>query len=197
MGNKREKPDHYTIRAKKEGFPARSVYKLEEILQKCLILKPGMKVLDIGAAPGSWSLFVLKKLQGKGELIGIDLQSISIQPKQKNYQFITGDFFNTEVQEKLKGLGLYDLILSDAAPATTGNRTIDGARSYQLVDEIIDFSLRILNPKGSLVVKVFQSGDEKKLLEKLKSHFTNIKSLKPKACRKNSFETYFIGLGKK
>ncbi len=189
-------PDFYAVRAKKEGYPARSVYKLEEIQTKFHIIHKGGRLLDIGAAPGSWTLYALKLLQGSGFITAVDLNPLSVANLPKNAIFLQGDVTHTEIQERLADHGPYDLVMSDAAPHTTGNRTVDAGRSFQLVWDILDVASRLLRPQGSVVVKIFQGGDEKQILERLREEYATAKAFKPKASRKVSIETYCIGLGK-
>ena len=195
MGAKRDKPDHYTQRAKRGGYPARSVYKLEEIQNKYRLIAPGMKVLDLGAAPGSWSLFVLKQLEGKGEVTAVDLSPLNALAGRRGVHPIRGDFTDPEIRDLLSERGPYDCILSDAAPATTGNRTVDTGRSYTLAVSILDLAAGMLERGGSLAVKVFQGGDERELVERMRSMFDAARQMKPKASRKESFEVFLIGTG--
>ncbi|WP_053227954.1 SAM-dependent methyltransferase [Spirochaeta cellobiosiphila] len=195
---KRDTLDFYSLKAQKEGYPARSVYKLEEIQQKIKVIKPKDHVLDIGASPGSWSLYVLKILKGQGKLTAIDLKPLNLKKQPpSNYDFFQGDVFDKENQDILREKGPYHVIISDAAPSTTGNRTIDCGRSYSLNEQILSVGDALLETGGNLIIKVFQGGDEKILLERMQQSFDKVKILKPKAVRKISFETYFIGLGKK
>lgn len=197
MKNDRSRADFYALKAKKEGYPARSVYKLKEIDEKFGILKPGMSVADIGAAPGSWSLYACRRLGKAGRVTGIDLKEFHLDSPAAAFTGFFGDAFDPVNSAKLTELGPYDAVLSDAAPATTGNRTVDAGASYSLVEQVIDLSGSILKKGGSLVVKIFQGGDEKELFERMKTMFVSVKSFKPEACRKISFETYFIGKEKK
>ena len=193
----RSQPDFYSQKAKKEGFMARSVYKLEEIQNKTHLIKPGNTVLDIGASPGSWTQYVLRLLKGKGRVVSADLKPLGNFKARGDLTFIQGDVFSDEVASQLASLGPFNVIISDAAPSTTGNRLMDGRRSYDLVERILDFALKWLEPGGNFTVKVFTSGDEQELFDRMKSEFEQVKRLKPKAVRKESFETYFIGLGRK
>lgn len=197
MKNDRSQADFYTLKAKKEGYPARSVYKLKEIDEKFKILRPGMTVADIGAAPGSWSLYACRRLGTAGRVVGIDLKEFHIDSPAAAFTGFFGDAFDPDNIEKLTALGPYDAVISDAAPATTGNRTVDAGASYELVEQVITLSESILKQGGSLVVKIFQGGDEKELFERMKTMFASVKSFKPEACRKISFETYFIGKEKR
>jgi 23S rRNA (uridine2552-2'-O)-methyltransferase len=196
---KRAQADHYTIRAKKEGYPARSVYKLEEIEEKIGILNPDLAVLDIGAAPGSWSLFISRWIKKKGKaprIVAVDLKEMGA-PKKSGITCITGDAFAPGIRRELEELGPFGTVVSDAAPATTGNRLVDTGRSTALVESVMELAQSILEPGGNLVVKLFQGGDEQQLLARMKEQYQSARMLKPKACRKDSFETYLIGMGKK
>ncbi len=190
-----EKPDFWAQKAKKEGYPARSVYKLAEIDEKFRLLKKGARVLDIGAAPGSWSLWVLKRLAGSGFLAAVDLNPLGIQPPYGNFHFIQGDLYAPEVRADLLARGPYDLVLSDAAPATTGNRLVDQGASESIVEAVIAYGEEALAVGGALVVKIFQGGSERALIDMLKQRFTQARGFKPQACRAESFETYLVATG--
>lgn len=187
--------DHYTQRAKKEGYPARSVYKLEEIQQKFQLFRPGMRILDIGAAPGSWTLYLHRKmLKGKGGITAVDLKELGLNPLPSSVTFFKGDAFADDVRRRISGNGPFDAVISDAAPATTGNRTVDTARSEQLAEDVLALACEELKPGGSLVIKVFQGGAEQQLLQEMRSRFSKVKPFKPKASRSESFEVFLIGL---
>ena len=192
-----EKPDFWALKAKKEGYPARSVYKLEEIDRKFRLLKRGMRVLDIGAAPGSWSLWVAKRLEGAGFLAAVDLQALAIKAPGANFRFVQGDLYAPEVRAELLSLGPFDLVLSDAAPATTGNRLVDQGQSESIVAAVVDYALACLAPGGALVAKIFQGGAEAALLKRLRLDFAQARGFKPEACRSESFETYLVATGYK
>lgn len=194
---RRDKLDHYSLKAKKEGYPARSVYKLEEIQNKFKIMKPGDKIIDVGASPGSWTMYALKIAQGKGLVVGADLKPLSLNNNYPNLFFMQGDVFKQETVDFLCEKGPFDVVLSDAAPNTTGNRLVDTSRSFDLVKEIIELAASILKTGGNSVVKVFQGEDNKILIDRMRDIFTDVKTFKPKSVRSESFETYFIGLNKK
>ncbi|QEN04773.1 RlmE family RNA methyltransferase [Thiospirochaeta perfilievii] len=194
---RRDKLDHYSLKAQKEGYPARSVYKLEEIQNKFKILKPGQKIIDVGAAPGSWTMYALKITQGKGLVVGADLKPLNLKKTYPNLFFMQGDVFKEETVNFLCEKGPFDVVLSDAAPSTTGNRLTDTSRSYDLVLEILNLADNILKPGGSAVFKIFQGEDSKLILDRMKLLFNDVKTFKPKSVRSESFETYFIGLNKK
>jgi 23S rRNA (uridine2552-2'-O)-methyltransferase len=191
------KPDFWSLKAQKEGYPARSVYKLQEIDEKFSILRSGANILDLGAAPGSWSLWMLKRLSKAGKILAIDLSPLSINIQNANFSFFQGDIFDEEVKKTILSHGPYDLVVSDAAPSTTGNRMIDVTRSHALVEAVIEYAEETLKPGGNLVAKIFQGGDEREILQDLRERFTGARSFKPKTCRTESFETYLVGFERK
>lgn len=198
MAASRDQADFYTKKAKKEGFPARSVYKLEEIQQKLKIMKPGQRILDIGAAPGSWTLYTQKRiLRSNGSIVSVDLKPLSLNPLPGNVTFFQGDAFSEEIQSKLRELGPFDTVISDAAPATTGNRSVDTSRSAALAEAVVACAEENLKPHGNLVLKIFQGGEEQDIIKLMRGIFKKVKPLKPKACRNESFEIFLIGLDKK
>ena len=217
-----KKPDYWQLKARKEGYPARSVYKLKEIDEKFNLFKvprisisgsPAdrvyIRVLDIGAAPGSWSLYVMRKfaLIKNGFLAAADLSPLSREFDSdsrnrglfdsENFFFIHGDVTTAEIRETILSKGQYSLIISDAAPNTSGNHMIDSARSLELAETVLSYGERALASGGNLVIKIFQGSGVDLLLKRMKALFFTAKSFKPEACRGESVETYFVGLGKK
>jgi 23S rRNA (uridine2552-2'-O)-methyltransferase len=213
-----KKPDFWTLKARKEGYPARSVYKLREMDEKFGLLRfsrPGadsgansgavFRVLDLGAAPGSWSLYTLRKTAAAKS--GLSLTAADLSPLSRqydrglfdrdNFRFIQGDITDPAVQEAVLSQGPYSLILSDAAPATSGNHAVDAARSLGLAEAVLGYAKSGLAKGGSVALKVFQGEDSAELLKQIKAMFDAAKSFKPQACRSESFETYYIGMGKK
>ncbi|MCG8452724.1 MAG: RlmE family RNA methyltransferase [Spirochaetales bacterium] len=192
----RAKPDHWTIKAKKMGYPARSVFKLEEIQKKWTVMKRGGAILDVGAAPGSWSLYALRSTGPKSHVVAVDLKPLGIKaPSGHKLHFLQGDVFTRESAEFLASFGPYDCVLSDAAPSTSGNRLIDARKSYDLVMRVLDLACAHLGKGGNLVVKVFQGGDEAEIRDRIKSLFKEARTFKPKAVRSESMETYMVGIG--
>jgi 23S rRNA (uridine2552-2'-O)-methyltransferase len=200
-----KKPDYWQQKARREGYPARSVYKLKEIDEKFGLLKPEravFRVLDLGAAPGSWSLYVLRKFGAKGFLAAADLSPLSREYDKGlfdggNFFFVQGDITAAEIRETILSKGPYSAIISDAAPNTTGSHTVDSSRSLELAETVIAYAESALSTGGNLALKVFQGGGSDSLLKRMKALFGTAKSFKPQACRGESVETYFIGLGKK
>lgn len=196
--SRRDKADSYTQRAHREGYPARSVYKLEEIQATCRIVKPGDKVLDVGAAPGSWTLYTHRELlKGNGQIIAVDLNPLNLNPVPPTVTSYVGDAFSKEVRACLTSHGPFDAIISDVAPMTTGNRTVDTSRSEYLAEQVVLLAVEQLKVHGNLVIKIFQGGGQMELLKTMRTMFVKARTLKPKACRVDSFETYLIGLDKK
>ena len=195
--NSYEKPDFWSQKAFSEGYPARSVYKLKEIDEKFGFIKKNYTVLDLGSAPGSWTSFLLRKMEGSGKVVSCDLNPLSKSVKGDNLFFIQGDLNDAEIRNQIKNHGPYDLVVCDAAPKTTGNRTVDTARSEQLVEMAIWYAQAMLKTNGNFAVKIFQNGDQQKLLKSMREIFSSAKGFKPEACRSESFETYLIGIDKK
>ncbi len=202
-----DKLDHWSLKAQKEGYPARSVYKLKEMDEKFGLLraaKPGssLRVLDLGAAPGSWSLYALRKLAGSGFLASADLSPLSRTFDKglfdgENFFFVQGDIYDAPVRDSLLSRGPFRLVMSDVAPSTMGNRSVDTLRSLALVEEVVNYAELGLEKGGNLVVKIFQGGDVQSVQKRIKAMFETSKAFKPEACRPGSFETYLIGLGKR
>ena len=185
--------DHYTRRAKKERFPSRSVYKLQEIQQKHQLIKKGNKVLDLGCAPGSWLLYAANLTGNKGRVVGIDLKPVTGQVPA-HAQMINADVFTLDVES----LGNdFNVVLSDMAPATTGHKDVDAARSYNLCETALSIAQSVLLPGGSFVCKIFQGPDFKAFADVVRAGFNEQKVFKPRSSRKASKEIYIIGLGKK
>ncbi len=192
--------DHFAKKAKKENFPARSVYKLQEIQQKFKLINKGDRVLDLGCAPGSWSQYAARLVGGQGQVIGIDQKKVS-QKFPANVSMLTGDVFDLARKDKenlaeIVGKG-YSIILSDMAPATTGRKEVDAARSHQLCHAALAIARQILKTGGCFVCKIFQGEDFNEFKDAVCNGFDAQKIFKPRSCRKESKEIYIIGIGKK
>lgn len=188
--------DHYFKRAKAENYPARSVYKLQEMDSKFALLKPGMKVLDLGAAPGSWTLFAAKKVGEAGFVLALDIQTTE-QEFPPNVRFLVHDAFEDtpELLALMEPLMPFDFVMSDMAPRTTGVKFTDQARSVELCERARDVALRRLKPGGDFVAKIFEGPDAKGFQESLRPHFEKVRVFKPKSSRAESKETFILGLG--
>jgi 23S rRNA (uridine2552-2'-O)-methyltransferase len=188
--------DHYTRRAKKDRFPARSVYKLKEIQQRYKLIKKGDRVLDLGCAPGSWLLYAATQTGNKGMVVGIDLKPVSVKVPS-HVRIYTGDILSMD-DELFRIVGKdFNVILSDMAPATTGSRHTDSARSFNLCQAALSIAQTRLITGGSFVCKIFQGEDFKEFSNSVKMQFNRYKIFKPQSSRKASKEIYIIGLGKR
>jgi 23S rRNA (uridine2552-2'-O)-methyltransferase len=192
--------DHYARKAKKENFPARSVYKLKEIQQKFKLINKGDKVLDLGCAPGSWAKFAAELAGTEGHVVGIDLKEVK-QRFAANTRVIVGDVIELAEKDKENladsiGTG-YNTVLSDMAPATTGRKEVDAARSYYLCMAALTIAQKALAPNGCFVSKIFQGEDFEEFKAEVGKTFDKHKIFKPQSCRKESKEIYIIGIGKR
>ena len=188
--------DHYFYKAKKDGYAARSVYKIEEIDKKYRIIRTGNKVLDLGCCPGSWLQYVSRKVGNTGQVLGIDVQPVEI-PLPSHVKVIQADIFEvTDEDLKIKG-GQADVILSDIAPKTSGIRTTDVHRSFELNKKVLYLANDILCQEGSLLVKAFQGKLCDELCYEFKKMFADVKLCKPKSSRSESIEIFILGIGKK
>ena len=191
MNKKKQWQDHYTRQAKKENFPARSVYKLQEIQQKHRLIKKGDKILDLGCSPGSWLQYAAKLTGDKGRVIGIDLKPAKIQAAP-NIEIITGDVFELDTGS----LGSdFNVVMSDMAPATTGHKAVDAARSAGLCEAALEIARSVLRPGGAFVCKIFQGPDFNQFVDSVRASFDKQKVFKPKSSRKASKEIFVIGIG--
>ncbi|MDR2098266.1 MAG: RlmE family RNA methyltransferase [Spirochaetaceae bacterium] len=202
-----EKPDFWAVKAQKEAYPARSVYKLQEIDKRFGLLpefharsNADYRILELGAAPGSWSLYILRKFSGRGFLAACDLAPLSRRFDGglfdgHNFFFKRADIFSEDTREEFAALGPFNLILSDAAPSTSGGRLVDAARSAELAEYAVSYSRVMLKEGGGFCVKVFQGPETAAFIKKLRPGFTTLKTFKPEACRASSVETYIVGLG--
>jgi 23S rRNA (uridine2552-2'-O)-methyltransferase len=192
------KRDHYYHKAKEENFAARSIYKLEEIDQKFRIIKSGMKVLDLGAAPGSWSQYLSQKVGDQGRVLGVDL--IQVELTLSNAVFIHADLRDLNLDQVFRDHGfvpVFDGVFSDMAPKTTGIRITDQARSMELCELALNVADRFLRPGGNFVCKFFHSDDFQELKKLMEARYGRVEVLRPKSTRKESKEIFLIGISKK
>lgn len=183
--------DKWAKKAKELGYPARSVFKLIEIQEKFKIIQKGDTVLDLGASPGSWAKYTSQIIGEKGKIIGVDLEEIKV--KLPNLFFLKRDVFELKPEE-IKSLGIekVDVILSDLAPKTMGNKFVDHIRSVELVEKVLELSLELLKEGGHLVAKIFEGVQTPLLKKKMEKMFQKVKLFKPKSSRKESKEIFFI-----
>lgn len=189
--------DEYVKKAHKDGYPGRAAYKLLEIQEKEKLLKPGMTVIDLGAAPGGWSKVANQIVGSKGHIIALDI--LPMDPPG-GVTFIQGDFTEDSVLDELMVAvndAPIDVVLCDIAPNLSGNKTIDQPRSMYLAELALDCALKVLKPGGSFITKIFQGEGHESYVQELRKHFKIVKFRKPKASRARSREVYMIALQKK
>ena len=189
--------DAFVRQAQKDGYRARAAYKLIEIDDKDHLIKPGMAVVDLGSAPGSWSQVVAQRLKGQGKIIALDiLPMVGIG----GVDFIQGDFREdavlAELEERLNGQPI-DLVISDMAPNISGIGSVDQANATYLTELAVDFSLKWLKPNGNFLVKVFIGSGFEEIVKLMRESFEKVVTRKPKASRDRSSEVYLLGLKRK
>src|SRR5256714_13696251 len=193
----RQLNDPYVAQAKRDGYRSRAAYKLLEIDDKYRVLKSGMTVVDLGAAPGGWSQIAAKRVgavDGKGKVIAIDLLEM---PEIAGVTFAQLDFLADDAPEKLLAMmgGRADVVMSDMAANTTGHRKTDQLRIIGLVEAAAAFASEVLNPGGAFLAKVVQSGADAELLAQLKRDFSSVRHVKPASSRQDSSERYVLATG--
>jgi 23S rRNA (uridine2552-2'-O)-methyltransferase len=193
----RQLNDPYTQEAQRLGYRSRAAFKLSHINEKYNILKPDMRVVDLGAAPGGWCQILTEYIDTSkpgNEIIAIDILEMEPMPGVVSLQL---DFENHDAPEILKSKmsGPADLVLSDMAPPTTGHKNTDHLRIMSLVEMAYDFAEQILAPGGVFIAKVFQGGTEQEILKKLKQHFDKVHHFKPESSRKDSSEMFVVAIG--
>jgi 23S rRNA (uridine2552-2'-O)-methyltransferase len=193
--NPYKKPDAFTRAAKAQGYPARSVFKLEEIDRRVRLFRPGQRVLDLGAAPGSWSLYAAQRIGPGGKLLAVDLSPITI-PLGANTRFSQGDALSL-ANDDLALFAPYDVVLSDMAPSTTGSRLADQARSFELYMRAVAVAGALGAPGGAFVGKLFMSDDFTQARDATRALFSEVKVIRPEGTRSSSFEVFLVGLGRK
>ena len=193
----RQLNDPYVAQARREGLRSRAAYKLIEIDDKYHFLKPGMSVVDLGAAPGGWSQIAAKRVgaaDGRGKVVAIDLLKM---PEIPGVSFAQLDFLKEDAPDRLLKMigGRAEVVLSDMAANTTGHRKTDQLRILGLVEGAAAFAADVLNPGGTFVAKVFQSGADAELLAQLKRDVASVRHVKPASSRQDSSERYVLAMG--
>ena len=186
--------DPYVKKAQKDGYRARAAYKLLEMQEKYKIIKPGMTVVDLGAAPGSWSQIAGKLVGDKGLLIASDILPMDALP---DVTFLQGDFREESVLQQLQDIlqgQKADVVVSDMAPNLSGVESADSARVAHLIELALEFAQQHMKPEGTLVTKVFHGSGYSQLVELFKQYFVTVKPFKPKASRDKSAETFLVGM---
>ncbi|KKA44295.1 23S rRNA (uridine(2552)-2'-O)-methyltransferase RlmE [Salinivibrio sp. KP-1] len=189
--------DKYVHEAQKKGYRSRAIFKLEEIQQKDRILKPGMTVVDLGAAPGGWSQYAATQVGDDGQVIACDILPMDPMP---GVSFLQGDFREQAVLDTLLERiqpNQVDVVMSDMAPNMSGNQAADQPKAMYLVELALDMCREVLGPKGSFVVKVFQGEGFDQYLAEVRKMFTAVKIRKPDSSRARSREVYIVATGYK
>ena len=190
----RQLNDPYVARARAEGYRSRAAYKLIELDDKFGFLKPGGRVVDLGAAPGGWCQVAVARTGGKGRVVGIDY--LGMEPVD-GAEVLEMDFTDPGAPERLKALigGGADVVMSDMAAPTTGHRATDHMRIVALAEDALDFAEEVLAPGGAYLAKVLQGGSERTLLDRMKRRFAKVSHAKPAASRQDSAEMYVVATG--
>ncbi len=188
----RQERDPYVQRARREGWRSRAVFKLEQIDQKERLLKPGMVVVDLGSAPGSWSQYVTEKLKGRARIVAVDLLPMD---SLADVEFVEGDFRDDDILARLLELvgdDGADLVMSDMAPNISGTKAVDQPRSMYLVELALDMARQVLKPGGNFVTKLFQGEGFDEFVKDARNSFERVRVIKPKASRPGSREVYLV-----
>jgi len=184
--------DHFAQRAREEGYEARSVYKLEEVQRRFGLLRPGQRVVDLGCYPGSWSRYALERIGRGGTLVGVDLQ----EPTLAGATWIVRSVFEVTPEELQEALGgPADVVLSDMAPSTTGDRFADHLAQLELARQALALARAVLAPGGAFVAKVFEGGEAGEFQAEVKASFARVKRVRPPAVRKQSREFFLVAQG--
>lgn len=189
--------DEYVKRAQRDGYRARAAYKLIEIDDRDHLIKPGMTIVDLGSAPGSWSQVAVQRLKEQGKVIALDL--LEMQPVS-GVQFIQGDFREQAVLDQLEaalGGKPVDLVIADMAPNISGISDVDQANAMYLTELALDFSYKWLKPGGQFLVKVFNGSGFEEIIRNMRQGFDKVATRKPKASRDRSSEVYLLGTGRR
>lgn len=194
----RKVQDHYFNKAKKENYPARSVYKLEEAQKKFRLIKKGDTVLDFGCFPGSWSIYAAKLAGPDGLVVGIDLQEgtkVSVSGGAEIIWFCE-DIYSGDIVAKVQEIRKsYRTVLSDMAPRTSGNKWVDQQQSLNLARRVLELATDLLQRDGNLYVKVFEGEDFREFVETVRNSFKTVKIVKPRSSRSESREVFVLGMG--
>ena len=188
--------DHYFQRAKQRGFRARSAFKLEELVQRFGLVRPGARVLDLGAAPGGFLQVVAKTVGPSGLAVGVDL--VPLRPFDEAWvRTAVVDVLADDARAQVEAVaeGPYDAVLSDMAPKTTGVRATDEARSLRLAERALELAQTLGKPGSSFVAKLFMGGDFETFRARLREAYREVKVVRPEATRSSSIEVYLVGLG--
>ncbi len=195
MYRKDKKDEYYSRRAREEGYPARSVYKLKEIDEKYKIFRRGDQVLDLGCAPGSWMMYVSEKIGSNGMVVGVDFEELKM-PLAANTRFVKKDILHLTHEDfyQRESARIFDVVVSDLAPKTTGVKTADVVNSIMLANKALALAKLVLRPRGNFICKVFDGELAEEFFEEVKKNFEFVKRFRPKAVSKESREFYLVAL---
>lgn len=195
---RRNRPDHYSRRARSESYPARSIYKLEEIDHRVKLLRRGDAILDLGAAPGSWALYAAERVGPQGRIVAVDRQALKVGLPE-NITTVTADAFTIEPQDLLPRIvkKAFDVVLSDMAPSTSGHRLVDQSRSYQLFARALELARIVCRPGGNFVGKLFHGEDFETARTQVRETFSRTRIIRPAGTKSESSEIYIVGLGRR
>jgi len=196
----RKVQDYYFKKAKKENYPARSVYKLEEAQKKYHFLKSGNSVLDLGCQPGSWSIYAAKTVGPQGMVVGVDLQEGKQAriAKAAEITWLCDDIMDDDIVGKIQGIRKsFRVVLSDIAPRTSGNKWVDQQQSLNLARRVLELAEKLLDRSGNIYIKVFEGEDFKEFVDSVRKCFKTVKIVKPKSSRSESREVFVLGMGYK
>ena len=193
LADRSARRDRFHQKAKKQGFLARAVYKLEELDDKVDLFAAADRVLDLGCAPGSWLQYARSKVGPTGVLVGLDRGPL--QKPVAGARIVVGDVMTIDVAELRGDVSAFDVVLSDMAPDTTGVRSLDQSRSEALFERALDIATQVLAPGGNFVGKLFMGPDFKKLVDAVRARFATAKTIKPASSRQISIEQYVVGKG--
>ena len=188
----RRQTDRFTVAAKKQGLPARSVFKLEEIDRRCQLLRRGQAVLELGCAPGSWTQYVARRVGERGRVLAYDLTALKLA-FPPHVTVVQGDVFALDPAT----VGRFDVVLSDMAPATMGHHKTDALRSAALAEHALALAETALRPGGHVVVKVLEGGEVVDLVARMRRTYTKVERLRPQATRRESTEIFLVGLARR
>lgn len=193
MARRKRHQDHFGQKARREGYAARSVYKLQEIDRRVGLLRRGARVLDLGAFPGSWTSYAAERVAPEGKVRGYDLTAFR-GALPTNAEIRQADVFALSIEE-LGGAGSWDVVMSDMAPSTSGHRFTDQARSEALVMRALELAVAVLAPGGAFLAKIFQGGDFPAVKKAIAAHFEEVRVVRPAAVRSESIEVFLVAKG--
>ena len=197
MTGRRRGSDHFSRRARAENYPARSIYKLEEIDRRLGLLRRGALVLDLGAAPGSWTLYAAERVGPEGRVIAIDRAALTVR-LPGNVETLEADALAVDpaaLLERTSGRR-FDAVISDMAPSTSGDRFVDQSRSFQLFGRALEIAAELTAPGGHFIGKIFQGPDFEEARRQVRAAFEKARVLRPRSVRTESYEVYLVGLSR-